>query len=453
MKLGKRNRIRLYSLTIAAFVVSTVFAVTGHIEANNYRRQLESSYLRSLQELSESVAALSTDLNKSIYVSTPNQLTHLSSRMSRQATVAKTALSALPLEQNSLSNTYRFLSQVGDYSAALAQKLSNGERLDTQERKHLLVLLDYAADLNRYIGQLQSEVSAGVVSIYDLARVSAAAANPDESPEAQVMTNYTDGVKEFENSFESYPKLIYDGPFSDGLIDRVPDLVKNGTEISKEEARRKAAAAVKTDISNVKYLQDENSNIPSYCFEANTTSIIITKHRGLLSGLLNPREVGDPTIKPEEAKEIGMRYMAELGATGMQPTYYEISHGICVINYAYAIGETICYPDLIKVGVALDNGEVVFYDARSYIVNHKARKLADPLLTPGEATSNLSPNLKSGPISLALIPTAGGNEILTYEIKCKGIKDENVLVYRNVLTGQEEQVLILIESETGQLTV
>ena len=54
---------------------------------------------------------------------------------------------------------------------------------------------------------------------------------------------------------------------------------------------------------------------------------------------------------------------------------------------------------------------------------------------------------------LALIPSPGQNELLTYEFKCLGRNNQNVLVYVNATTGEEEQILILVINENGVLTV
>ena len=47
----------------------------------------------------------------------------------------------------------------------------------------------------------------------------------------------------------------------------------------------------------------------------------------------------------------------------MRASYYETADGICTVNYAASQDGILLYPDLIKIGIALDNGAVVFYDA------------------------------------------------------------------------------------------
>ena len=54
---------------------------------------------------------------------------------------------------------------------------------------------------------------------------------------------------------------------------------------------------------------------------------------------------------------------------------------------------------------------------------------------------------------LCVIPSGGMNEIFCYEVQCVGESGQNVLVYINAITGQEEQILLLKISQNGTLTV
>lgn len=44
----------------------------------------------------------------------------------------------------------------------------------------------------------------------------------------------------------------------------------------------------------------------------------------------------------------------------MVESYHLTENNIMTINFAYQDGGALCYPDLVKVGVALDNGEIDF---------------------------------------------------------------------------------------------
>ena len=59
----------------------------------------------------------------------------------------------------------------------------------------------------------------------------------------------------------------------------------------------------------------------------------------------------------------------------MKESYYVINNNICTINYAYVQDGAVCYSDLVKVGVALDSGEIVSFSATGYLMNHHTRSV------------------------------------------------------------------------------
>ena len=52
-----------------------------------------------------------------------------------------------------------------------------------------------------------------------------------------------------------------------------------------------------------------------------------------------------------------------------------------------------------------------------------------------------------------MIPTAGLNEVLCYEFQCSSQSGDRVMVYINVETGLEEQILILLMTDGGILVM
>lgn len=67
----------------------------------------------------------------------------------------------------------------------------------------------------------------------------------------------------------------------------------------------------------------------------------------------------------------------------------------------------------------------------------------------------MSPSLTVLSERLALIPTSGQNEVLTYEFQTRageGDDAQKILVYVNASTGAEEQILLLLETPEGTMT-
>ena len=111
------------------------------------------------------------------------------------------------------------------------------------------------------------------------------------------------------------------------------------------------------------------------------------------------------------------------------------------------------YPDLVKVKIALDNGEVLGFECQGYIMAHQDERNIDDIgITIDEARDRVSKNIKIETEGMAYIPKDNKTEVLCYEFK-GNYDNRNFLVYINAKTGAEEQILMLIESENGILTI
>lgn len=92
------------------------------------------------------------------------------------------------------------------------------------------------------------------------------------------------------------------------------------------------------------------------------------------------------------------------------------------INFAALQDDVTLYPDLIKVSVAMDNGEILGFDARGYLTNHHQRTFEKPALSMEEAQKKVSPNLTVKNGKMAVVPSTSLTEKLCYEFVCTGAR-------------------------------
>ena len=121
------------------------------------------------------------------------------------------------------------------------------------------------------------------------------------------------------------------------------------------------------------------------------------------------------------------------------------------ISYAAIEEDVIIYSDLIKVKVALDDGEIMTFEANGYIYNHKDREI-NPSRTIEEARETLNSGINTTNERLAIIPTDSKDEVLTYEFKGT-VEDQEFLVYVNANTLVTEKIYILLETPGGTLAM
>jgi len=223
----RRLKIRLISFAAAVFSAMLIWGITGTVTANNYETLVRISRQRALEQMCEYLDNIETDLAKAQYATGSTMLNNLSVRMLREASGAKTSLSALESGEVGLYNIYKFLSQVGEYTAHLSRKAAAGEEISEEDRQILSNLTEYAASLSTQF-DLMSELNNSNYFTFDELNSTLDAAQ--ESSEQ--MVSYINAVGDAEQSFSDYPTLIYDGPYADNKLNSVSALLENEKELS-----------------------------------------------------------------------------------------------------------------------------------------------------------------------------------------------------------------------------
>ncbi len=400
--------------------------MAGYTSANKYRTQLNYNYTRAINDLNGCVENIETTLNKAVYANTATQQNGLAAKLMRETSIAKASVAVLPTTGNSLDKVSKFITQAGDFAMSLSAKVSAKQKITDKEYQTMQELEKYAKTLRGSLLGIQPNL---------------------ETPQ------FTAALEKTASDFTDFPTLIYDGPFSDHINQMKPKLIQGKKEILQGNAQNTAAEFLSITQDKLAHTQDTAGNLPTYNFTGNSGAvrISVTKTGGYISNMTNSREVNAENLTYEDAAKKAREFLKSRDIVNMKESYYVINDGICTINYAYMQGDIVCYPDLIKVLVALDNGEIVGFDSVGYIMNHTDRNLS-PKLTADQAQKNVSSHLKVQKRGLALIPTPGLNEVLCYEFSCTGQDSDRVLVYINANTGFEEQILILQSTDNGVLT-
>lgn len=438
-KLSLRARIRLFAYILAAFACLTASNLIYMHKLELMQNSREAEYMRSVYDLCDSSDKIYTALIKAKCASDSGMLTKLSTEILKQASVAKNALLDLPLTNTELSATEKFFSQVGNYAYYIAEK-SAEEGVSYDDYLTLAELCDNAKDLRDKLYSLETKLLVSDQTITELFE-------PLEDG-----SFLSDGLSGIEESFANTPKLIYDGPYSDHILEKTPLMTGDANPVSYDEALAKACRATDLDEWELVASEDEDGKMPSYRFAADGVNVSVTKSGGYLSYMNKARTVHYSEIALTDALRRTEIYLETLGISDMTYTYYETYNNVLTVNFAYMNEDVVCYTDLIKVSVALDNGEILGFDARGYLTNHRDRDFEAPKISKTQAMDDLSPNLGVVSSKLALIPSDNIDETLCWEFKCKTDDGQDVLVYVNVETGRQEDILILITMENSTLT-
>ena len=441
----KRKKIKICAFLTSLLLILGIWGITGNVKAHAYKTEIDLNNQNSLFQLCEYMDSIETSLVKSMYAGSGEMLASLTSRLQRDTSGAKESLSSLSAGETSLYNTYKFLSQVGEFTAYLSTKSTKGEKITAQEREMLKTLSTYAAELS-----LQFEYMASLLSsdYFTFDEISDELIRTDGASEKTV--SYMGSISDTEMTFENYPTLIYDGPFSDNILTKESALLNESREISKDEAKNIAAKILGAEKKYLVEEEDTDGKLAAYCFRTDIYSISITKRGGYPLEIMSSLTAGEAILSQADAIEKATVFLSEAGFSDMTSTYAASSDGICTINFAYKQGSFICYPDLIKVSISLSDGRITGFEASDYIMNHTMREIPEFGISPDEAMKDTVCHVTK--VSAAVIPGDDGKEKYTYELLCEDTDGQHILVYKDIVTGEEKDILILLYSDNGTLT-
>ncbi len=426
----------ILSLLLAAL---TVFGLWQFGRAKKLEYAQDMMYRQIFTEFTGYVDDVQTQLMKSRLVGDPGRLVDLSGELYRSAAAAKASLCSLPLGDVSVARTAEFLSQVGDYAHSVSMRVLRGGEMTDAELDTIARLGKYAQGLQSGLDGLLTEMNNGNLS---LSRENARRLNGGATALAGSMAD-------LEEEIHDYPSLVYDGPFSQHVMNKSPVWLEGRADVSEDAALETARGFIGPEA---RLTGVGEGKIPSYYFENGSCRLELSRAGGCPLWLLNDRPVDTAALSLEEARQYAADFLRRNGYYDMTESYYDLKNGCAVLNYAWTQNGYTVYPDLVKVKVALDTGEVVGFEGRGYVMNHRARDIPEPKITPEEAAKMVSRGAPIESTSYAVIPLDGGGEAFCYQLR-GSLDGKNFLIYINTQTGAEEDVMILLESDTGVLAV
>ena len=448
----RKKRVRVISGIAAAFLIVSGFALKEYSRAARFEQLLESNYTHAFYELTGAVSELDTALQKAQYAATPVMLSVLCTDIYGKAVCAQMALGELPNSDTLLEQTSAFLARTGDYAFS-ASRASISKTNDLSAVHTTLHALGTASSaLSAALLDIQSDLSGGSISIDRLLHAEEILArHTKDGQAAQGGTSF----QNMEADFPETPALIYDGPFSEHLSNRTPRALEGLSMVSRDEARAAAADFLGLYPGVLRPADAGGGVLPVWCFTAAVDGgeiyIEVTQQGCKVLSLLSSSVITDSSLSVQQARAIAKTFLARQGYENMAESYYINYGNVLLVNYAPVDNGVICYPDLIKVSVALDSGRVIGFESHGWVMNHTSRSFPAAAISVDTARTVVSPDLEILSHQMALIPTGGQYEVLCHEFKCRTPQDTHIIVYVNAATGNEEQILLLLEDENGTL--
>ena len=423
------------------------YASSIKTEAKTY---VTNTYEYSFSEIVNDVNNIEAYLAKAMISKSPNHAAETLTKVWNYSNMTLIYFGNIPFDFSSENQTTKFLNQVSDYAYTLSRKSIKGEELTEEDFKNLDMLHKYSVDLCNTINQLSKELGSGTISWNDL---------EDKERFSFTSEEKVNMFANIQSNFDDYEGLIYDGAYSN-YQEKTDKLGLTGEEIDENTAKEKVKNFFgKEEINEIKSNGTiTGGDIESYSFSVDLkdkytdAEISISKKGGWIVEMIRSRDVVESKLSNEEAVQKGIEFLNNHGFDNMVETYYLIQDNMITVNYAYEENGIIMYPDLIKVKLALDNGEILGFEAKGYLNSHTQRNLPVEKITIEEARASLNSNLQILSEKKSVIPKDDKTEKYCYEFKGV-VENRNFLVYINVETGEEEEILVILETEGGTLTI
>ncbi len=451
----RRRTIRLALIYLAAAVMSLgVLAGTQYERAQRWQREAANRYQHAFDELVTAMGEMDAALEKSLYATTPGMVNAVCTEVFGKAMTAQMSLGALPFHGEELERTSGFISRVGDYAFSLARSAAGGSVYKPEQLEALRRLSDTAGVLSDNLEGLRTQLQEGTLRMGEL----------DEASHALLLTEKEsvpalgDSMRLIEREFPELPSLIYDGPFSEHLSGAAPLALEGLPAADLETARDTAARFLGVPRARIYPTGECGGDLPCYCFgtdgeNGGSAFLAVTKQGAKVLSYLTSRPIGSGTVGAEAAAETAKAFLERAGYRDMAETYHMTQGGVLTVNFAYRQGEVLCYSDLVKVSVALDTGRVCGFEAKGYLTAHGARSIPAPAVGAEEAAAAVPDSLEVLAVQLALVPSDGRYETLCHEFKCASADERHYIIYVNAQTGAQHKILILLEDESGTLTL
>lgn len=453
----ERRKITTSAILGILLVAALAFGVREKNEKDQYKTALTNDYQRLFYDSKAHIENVEVSLSKALLSDSKEQnVLHLSQIM-QQANSAQEKLTQMPIVQSDIGKTNKFLTQVSDYSYALIKDHLEGKPLDEKQKKSLKSLGNYSTYLASELNDVHDKFMKGDIELETIKQTGKKGA---EKADKNMLATQ---LVHLEEEMTKYPELIYDGPFSDQAR-KIQAKALGDKKVNKVEAKKIAQDFLNNkDIGKVEMFEtgkdlNKEATIPSFTFSIGskaenkgTTYIAVSKTGGKIVWMNNSRLVENKKLSTEQATKKAQEFLKSKQHDNMELNYVQINNNIVTLNFALKQDNITIYPDLIKVKVALDNGDIVGYDALHYLKEHQNRDIKEPALTAEQAQKKVNYDFEITNTRLAIIPKGIKSEVMCYEFK-GDFEGNNFIVYINAENGAEEQILRVVTDKDGTLT-
>lgn len=144
-------------------VFTTTFSVLMTLERTDYRNFLQGEYSKNMYELVDAVNNIRTDLGKAAISASKDQQIIIFEDIFRYSSIANDKLHSLPLSQDTINYTSKYLTQVGDFCYSLVRASAEGRSLNNSEYAMIDKLSNQSYNLSNQLQDVLADINIGKV--------------------------------------------------------------------------------------------------------------------------------------------------------------------------------------------------------------------------------------------------------------------------------------------------
>ncbi|WP_332630070.1 germination protein YpeB [Halalkalibacter flavus] len=438
----------IIGLLAVAVVATGIWGFQEREDKQILKVTAENNYQRAFHELAFHIDQIEDQLGATLAMNSRRQLTPALADVWRIVSLAQENIGQLPLSSVDLGKTEEFLYKLGRFSYRTSIRDLEKEPLTDKEYETLEKLYDYSKEIREEVRKSQAMMLANGDQWLDIEEEMRATQEPLSN---MVVKN----LEVMNKSIQSYSETEWGAGLAsiDDLNGELKEAL-DGDPVTKEEAEEIARKYLQINENTPVHVADTGNGLeyPAYTIVADDPDhetnyyMDMSVNGGEPIWFLQDRQIEEQNISLNEAVEIAEEYLEEHGKESMQLVDSRQYDSIAMLEFVHLEDNVRVYTDLIRIEIALDDGDVVGYEAKSYLIHHKDRDIPDPKLTNEEARDRLNPRLDVMEDHLAVVENDLGQEVLCYEYYGV-IEDQTYRLFINAEDGEEEKVDRLNQSE------
>ncbi|HIW33691.1 MAG TPA: germination protein YpeB [Candidatus Paenibacillus intestinavium] len=428
----------LFPLMTILFIGAMYWGYQEHQEKNTVLMKAENQYQRAFGDLTYYVNQLNGELGNTLAVNATSMDYHRKGLVNvwRISSEAKNQIAQLPLSYLPFADANNFLSRVSNFAYKTAVRDLTKQPLNDDEFQTLQSLYKNSNEISNQLTQLQTNIMNSSLRWMDVELALSVNESGTENPVISGLRGVNDDVSQ-------YTELNW-GPAVNGMYSDDNIELLSGVPVTAEEVVELASQFTGVDAQQIEVTENgKDSDYATFTAlvkqDDNDMKLTFSVKGGQLLSFVHMRGVNGSELTIEQAKSKAETYLQEHGYNDMAAVSYDEFGNTGTFTYVYNQDDVYIYPDKLTIKVALDDGEIVGFQANEFAAHHRQRQVQEPAITLADAMHALNPNLKMKEQRMAIIKGDQGTEVLCYEFT--GAINGNVYrIYINSDTALEETI-------------